>query len=92
MALDGSSCTYYLVQVRNLNVSQARKELPSLIDEVASRKGGVIVTRRGKPVAQIVPFRKKDKQGNVYPLRGKPLGISKDFDEPSPGLWNALRT
>ena len=78
--------------MRNLNVSQVRKELPSLIDEVASRKGGVIVTRRGKPVAQIVPFRKRDKQDNPYPLRGKPLGISDDFDEPLPGLWNVLRT
>ncbi|MBI2339312.1 MAG: type II toxin-antitoxin system Phd/YefM family antitoxin [Deltaproteobacteria bacterium] len=78
--------------MRNLNVSQARKELPSLIDEVASGKRGVLVTRRGKPVARIVPFRKKDKQANAYPLRGKPIGISKDFDEPLPGLWDALRT
>lgn len=76
--------------MKNLNVSQARKELPSLIDEVISKKNGVIVTRHGKPVARIIPFRKKDKQNEAYPLRGKSIDIAKDFDEPLSALWNAL--
>ncbi len=76
--------------MRNLNVSQARKELPSLIDEVASKNKGVVVTRRGKPVARIVPF-KKGKQDSPYPLRKRPIGISKDFDAPLSDLWNAFR-
>ena len=34
--------------------------------------------------------RNKQASNSAYPLRGLPLVISEDFDEPMSGLWEAL--
>lgn len=77
---------------KSLNVSEARKEFPTLIDLVAVGRGQVIITRRGKPVARLVPYGKNVSREEVYPLRGLALRISDDFNEPMPELWDALRS
>jgi prevent-host-death family protein len=76
--------------MRNFNLSEVRKELPSLIDEVSSKKEGIVITRRGKPVARLMPYGKKEKKTDRYPLRGIPIRIADDFDEPMPELWETL--
>ncbi|MCU0536939.1 MAG: hypothetical protein MUD14_23880 [Hydrococcus sp. Prado102] len=50
----------------------------------------VIITRNGVPVARIVPCRTKTSFTAHYPLRGMPIKIADDFDEPMPELWEAL--
>ena len=74
----------------NRNVSQVRKTLPSLIDDVCSKKEKVIINRRGKPVAQLVPCDIDTEKANSYPLRTVPIAIAEEFDEPMPDLWEAL--
>ncbi len=37
-----------------MNVSECRQHLPAVIDRLP--KGGVIITKRGRPVAKIAPF------------------------------------
>jgi antitoxin (DNA-binding transcriptional repressor) of toxin-antitoxin stability system len=61
----------------------------TLVDEVAANSNEVIITRNGKPIARIIPFETTSSRGN-YPLRGMPISISEDFDEPMPELWEAL--
>ncbi len=76
--------------MKNLIVSDVRKGLPALIDKVAASGEGIIITRRGKPVAKLVPCDEAATEANPYPLRGIPIRIPEDFDQPMPGLWGAL--
>lgn len=42
--------------VRNLSIREIRKELAQL-DELVRREGEVVVTRRGRPIARLLPVR-----------------------------------
>ncbi|MEK6210308.1 MAG: type II toxin-antitoxin system Phd/YefM family antitoxin [Pseudomonadota bacterium] len=42
--------------MKSLNLSDAQKQLPALVEEVRRSKQRVVLTRYGKPVASIVPF------------------------------------
>jgi len=44
--------------MKKLNVSEVRNNLPSLLDEIALSNEPIVVTRHGKPVAKILPFRR----------------------------------
>jgi prevent-host-death family protein len=69
-----------------------------VLDEVASKRMGVVVTRNGKPVAEIVPFEGKNEsiamgkrpQSIVGALKGS-VTILGDLDEPTGGDWEALK-
>ncbi|MEW6268126.1 MAG: type II toxin-antitoxin system prevent-host-death family antitoxin [Thermodesulfobacteriota bacterium] len=61
----------------------------------AERGEEVIVTRRGKPVAKIVPVTTRQEHAATrdrerYPLRGSVLFIADDFDAPLEDLWEAM--
>lgn len=49
----------------------------------------IVLTRDGLPIARIVPCQPLSSERH-YPLRGMPIVISDDFDEPMPELWEAL--
>lgn len=76
--------------MKTLNISDVRNSLPSVIEEVVQSNQIVVVTRYGKPVARIVPFRDEEDQTSCYTLRGKPMKMADDFNEPMPELWNAV--
>jgi prevent-host-death family protein len=76
--------------MKTLNISDVRNSLPSVIEEVVQSNEMVVVTRYGKPIAKIVPFKNEEKLASPYPLRGKPIKMAEDFDEPMPELWNAV--
>jgi prevent-host-death family protein len=76
--------------MKSLNLSDARKQLPALVDEVRRSKRRVVLTRYGKPVASIVPFQDKLASGDRLPLRGLPISVAKDFDAPLPEIWAEL--
>jgi prevent-host-death family protein len=76
------------LDVKQLNLSEVRKDLPGLVDEVIETKEDIVITRRGKPVAKIVPFSEDDV--NRYPLRGLGVWMSDDFNEPMTELWEAM--
>ena len=78
--------------MKKVNISEVRNHLPSLLDEIAQSNEPIVVTRHGKPVAKILPFRTGKSGQNRYPLRDLPIRISKDFDKPDADLWEALRT
>jgi len=69
---------------------QDTSNLTAVLDEVVATQTEVVVTRNGIPVARIVPWQAKPTSNHHYPLRGMPIVIAEDFDEPMPELWEAL--
>ena len=55
--------------MKNLSIREVRKELPRL-DELVSREGEVTVTRRGQPIARLLPLRSKRRMPSHADLRG----------------------
>ena len=54
--------------MKSLSVREVRKELAQ-IDELVSREGEVVVTRRGKPIARLLPVRSKRRMPSHADLR-----------------------
>lgn len=54
--------------MKNLSIRQVRKELAQL-DELVSREGEVVVTRRGRPIARLLPLRSKLRMPSHADLR-----------------------
>jgi prevent-host-death family protein len=76
--------------MKSLNLSEARKQLPALVEEVRRSKRRVVLTRYGKPVASIVPFQDESKSGSRLPLRDLPISVARDFDAPLAEIWAEL--
>ncbi len=76
--------------MKYLNIQDTDTTLTALLDEVAATQTEVVVTRDGIPVARIVPWQAKRTSTNRYPLRGMPIVIAEDFDEPMAELWETL--
>ena len=54
--------------MKSLSIREVRKELAQL-DELVAREGEVIVTRRGKPIARLLPLRSKRRMPSHADLR-----------------------
>ncbi len=76
--------------MKRITISEVRNHLPSLLDEITHSNEAIVVTRHGKPVAKILPFRRGASGRNRYPLRDLPIRVSRDFDKPAPEPWEAL--
>jgi len=90
----GLYCAKLVVQegrffMKALNISEARNTLPALVESVASTRTPVVLLKYGKPAAMLVPIKTAPPQSNPYPLRGKPIIVAEDFDEPLSPLWEA---
>jgi prevent-host-death family protein len=77
------------VHMRTLTLSEARRTLPSLADEVSTTGEVVVVTRHGKPIMKLVPCSAAERGEAELPLRGVPLRMTDDFDAPLDD-WEAL--
>jgi len=66
--------------------------LPSLLDDVFTTHETIIISRKGKPIAQLSPIPSDTYQNEAkrYPLRVVSIGIAENFDEPVPEIWEAL--
>ena len=76
--------------MKYLNIQQSDSTLTALLDEVTATQTEIVITRNGIPVARLIPCETKQTGTQHYPLRGMPIVIAEDFDEPMPGLWEAL--
>ncbi len=77
--------------MKTLNISEARNTLPALVEAVSGTRVPVVLLRYGKPAAMLVPVVSQKAEADSYPLRKVPISIAKDFDEPSPELWEACK-
>lgn len=70
--------------MKDLNLEGNDTDLMAIVDEIAANQSEAIVTRKGLPVARIVPYSISEPQNKNYTLRGMPIKISDNFDEPMP--------
>jgi antitoxin (DNA-binding transcriptional repressor) of toxin-antitoxin stability system len=77
-------------EMKYLNIQETDGALTALLDEVTATQDEIVITRNGIAVARIVPCQTKQVFPKHYPLRGMPITIAADFDEPMPELWEAL--
>lgn len=75
--------------MKSMNVSQVRGRLTELVDKVAASGQRVVISKRGKPLAQLVPCRDAGASAS-HPLRKVTIRIAEDFDEPLEGPWESL--
>lgn len=54
---------------RRLGISEFKSRCLSLIDDLQREGGSLVVTRRGKPVAEVVPYRGESSRSVVGVLR-----------------------
>jgi prevent-host-death family protein len=54
--------------MKSLSIREVRKELAQL-EELVSREGEVVVTRRGRPIARLLPLRSKRQMPSHADLR-----------------------
>ncbi len=66
--------------VKEIGAFEAKTHLASILDKVAHGQK-FVVTKHGKPVAQIVPVEKKNAIRNAGEWRGR-IWIADDFDAP----------
>ena len=77
------------VMTKTMKASECKAKFLGVLDEVASKHERIIVTKNGKPGAEIVPFIERPKS-----IRGAMKGsvtILGDLDEPLDVEWEALK-
>jgi antitoxin (DNA-binding transcriptional repressor) of toxin-antitoxin stability system len=72
-----------------MDVLECKAKFFHVLDEVASRRKGIVITRNGKPVAEIVPFVQKPR--TLYGAMKGSITLMGDLDEPTDGDWEALK-
>ena len=73
--------------VRTIEASEFKARSLKLMDEVADNGAEIIITKKGRPVSRLIPWRKKP--DTLFGIdRGK-LEILGDVDEPLDVAWEA---
>ncbi|GGG80274.1 type II toxin-antitoxin system Phd/YefM family antitoxin [Edaphobacter dinghuensis] len=72
----------------NIPATQAKAQLLKLLDTVSTKRTTIVISKRGKPIARLVPMDDDPK----IPLFGRMKGtmqISGDIVSPDPEAWNS---
>ena len=73
--------------VRTIKASEFKARCLKLMDEVADNGAEIVITKNGRPVSRLIPYRKKP--DTLFGIdRGK-LEIHGDIDEPLDVAWEA---
>ena len=73
--------------VRTIKASEFKARCLKLMDEVADNGAEIVITKNGRPVSRLIPWRKKP--DTLFGIdRGK-LEILGDVDEPLDVAWEA---
>ena len=77
--------------VRTVAISELKAHCLRLVDEVARRRSELVVTKRGKPIARVVPLDDAPIDDALARLRGTVIGGDgvEDFD--TGVTWEAQR-
>ncbi len=72
---------------RTIEASEFKDDCLELMDELAETGGEIVITRNGRPVSRLVPYREKPK--TIFGIdRGK-IEILGDIVSPMPPEWFA---
>jgi prevent-host-death family protein len=74
---------------KTMKASECKAKFLGVLDDVASKHERVIVTKNGKPVAEIVPFVQKPK--TLFGAMKGSIKVVGDLDEPLGVEWEALK-
>ena len=77
--------------MKSMGISQFKTHALKILDQVAKSQEGIIITKRGKPLAQVIPYRNSD----LNPKPGKLanyLVFEKDIVSPlGEEMWDACK-
>jgi prevent-host-death family protein len=76
---------------KTVAISELKAHCLRLVDEVARQRRELIVTKRGKPIARVVPIGKGQEDDIVAGLRGTLVGGESVADFDTGLIWNATR-
>ncbi len=74
---------------KTMKASECKAKFLGVLDDVAATHERVIVTKNGKPIAEIVPFVQKPK--TLYGALKGSITIIGDLEEPLGVEWEALK-
>jgi prevent-host-death family protein len=74
---------------KTMKASECKAKFLGVVDDVAENFERVIITKNGKPVAQIVPIVNKPK--TLFGAMKDSITILGDLDEPIDVEWEALK-
>ncbi len=61
------------IMKKTIDVTTARRQFGTLLDEVFYKKDTIIIKRKGKPLAQIIPFEEIDSEDSPLSSKQKEL-------------------
>ena len=74
---------------KTMKASECKAKFLGVLDEVAAKHERVIVTKNGRPIAEIVPFVEKPK--SLYGAMKGSVKVLGDLDEPLGVEWAVLK-
>lgn len=75
--------------MRSVGVGEFKAHCLRLLEEVRTKNEGLLVTKRGTPMAEILPFRKKQKKAREELLDS--VTFEKDIVSPIGEKWTSAR-
>jgi prevent-host-death family protein len=75
---------------RSLSASKAKAHLLELLDTVDRTREGLIITKRGRPVAKLVPV-EHEPVSNIFGCMKGTFRVTGDIVGPEPDAWEAMR-
>ena len=77
--------------VRTIAISELKAHCLRLVDEVARRRSELVITKRGKPIARVVPLDDTPADDALTRLRGTVIGGDRVEDFDTGVAWEAQR-
>jgi prevent-host-death family protein len=76
---------------KTVAISELKAHCLRLVDEVARRRSVLVVTKRGKPIARVVPLEDAPADDPLTQLRGTVVGGDRVEDFDTGVVWEARR-
>jgi prevent-host-death family protein len=77
--------------MQTMGISQFKAHALKILDQVAKLQESIVITKRGKPVAQVIPYRNSDMNPKPGKL-AKYLVFEKDIVSPlGEEMWDACK-
>ena len=76
---------------KTVAISEFKAHCLRLVDEVARRRSVLVVTKRGKPIARVVPLDDAPADDPLTRLRGTVIGGDRVEDFDTGVVWEAQR-
>jgi prevent-host-death family protein len=75
--------------VKSIKASEFKSKCLALMDEVAETNESIVITKNGRPVSRLVPYR--EKPATLFGLHRREIEIHGDIVSPIESEWEATR-